>query len=74
MEKKNPERVFLHDVASPLTTLQLNLESTIMILEDGGATSETESVKMIQNCLGQVKKMAELIRARREILIQEQGK
>jgi len=74
MEKKSAERTFLHDVASPLTTLQLNLESTMLILEDTGATPDNDAVKMIQACLNQVRTLSDKVRERREILINEDKK
>jgi hypothetical protein len=74
MVKRSQEKTFLHDVASPLTTLQLNLESTMMILEDAGVKPEDEAIKMMKVCLIQVRKISEKICARREILLNEDSK
>ena len=67
----NPERNFLHDIASPLTTLQLILENIVSVLEDKKLEDIEQCIEMANKCLKQTKKMNEILQSRREVLIQE---
>ena len=65
------ERTFIHDMASPLTSLQLNLENVIMVLEDGKPEDLATAKTITQSCMKQIKKMTDLMQQRRTVLIQE---
>ncbi|MGZ3649567.1 MAG: hypothetical protein ACXVB9_13465 [Bdellovibrionota bacterium] len=71
MSDSKGESTFLHDFASPLTSLFLNLENMMVVLEDGKEEDEDLTKAMAKNCLCQIQKMTELIQHRRSILIQE---
>ena len=62
------ERTFLHDISSPLTTVQLNMENVIDMLEDRKPEEIDECIKMLNSCLAQVKRATEMVRVRRETL------
>ena len=68
-QQLNPERAFLHDISSPLTTVQLNLENIVAVLEEGKPEEQADCVRMLNSCLSQVRRAAEMIRARREVLV-----
>ena len=63
------ERVFLHDISSPLTSIHLNVENAICVLEDAKPESVADCLKLLQSCLVQTGRVAEMIRARREELV-----
>ena len=65
------QRIFLHDVSSPLTSLQLNLENAIMMLEDKKPEEIDECLKILNSCMGQVRRIVTMVRDRREVLIKE---
>jgi hypothetical protein len=67
----NPERTFLHDISSPLTTLELNLGNVISILEERNPSDIDECLKLAKSCLTQLQRAGEMIHARRAVLIQE---
>ena len=67
------ERKFIHDLASPLSSLQLDLENVAAVLEDAKPDDIELAKKMAATCLKQVQKMAELLRQRRATLMQESG-
>ncbi|MDR3559293.1 MAG: hypothetical protein P4L58_02740 [Candidatus Pacebacteria bacterium] len=67
----NAERKFLHDISSPFTTLQLNIENVILILEEGKPEEIAECVTMLNSSIAQIKRATEMIRARREVLIEK---
>jgi hypothetical protein len=71
MSELKEERKFLHDLASPLTSLQLNLDNVVMTLEDGKAENIAEAKAMVEGCIKQIQKMTDLVRSRREVLIKE---
>lgn len=61
------ERKFLHDVASPLATLNLLLETAVNKAQSGGIPADfIERLKKAQN---QIERINSLVRDRREILI-----
>lgn len=66
------EREFLHDIASPLTTLQLNIENALAMIEE--KNSGPDCVQMLNSCLEQLNKAHNLIRTRRDLLIAETAK
>ena len=66
MEK---ERIFLHDISSPLTAIHLNIGSAVSLLEESGNADKEECLRILKNSLEQAKKLAQMIAARREILI-----
>ncbi|MGZ3696380.1 MAG: hypothetical protein ACXVBE_04810 [Bdellovibrionota bacterium] len=68
------ERTFLHDVSSPLTSVLLNLENVIAMLEDRKPEEIDECIKMLNSCLTQVKRSAEMVGARRAILMKADDK
>jgi hypothetical protein len=68
------ERKFLHDIASPLTTVQLNLDSVLMLLEDNKPEELPEAITLLQRCLDQAKRASTMIQARREYLISQEKK
>jgi hypothetical protein len=63
------ERKFLHDLSSPLTAIQLNLENALEMLKEGAPDGQRGCAEMISSSLGQMEKAMELMRARREVLI-----
>lgn len=65
----NAERKFLHDLASPITTIQLNLENVLCLLKDNKPEDIVDCMKMLHSCLEQSSRATELIKGRREILI-----
>ena len=66
------ERKFLHDISSPITSLQLDIENALAILEENPSTDDISDCRgLLKNSLSQVKKTVTLIRARRDILIRE---
>jgi hypothetical protein len=67
----NTERSFLHDIASPVTSVLLNLENIVAILQDNKPEEIEECIKMANSCVTQLKRTTEMIRERREILIKE---
>ncbi|MGZ3651046.1 MAG: hypothetical protein ACXVB9_08205 [Bdellovibrionota bacterium] len=71
MGELKEERKFLHDLASPLTSLQLNLENVMTLLEDGEAADFAGVKTMVESGLKQIKKMTMLVGNRREVLIKE---
>lgn len=70
----NQERTFLHDISSPLTSIQLNVENAICVLEDGTPTSAAECLEILRACLIQTGRVAGMIRARREELLNAEKK
>ncbi|MGE3263509.1 MAG: hypothetical protein AB7K68_17150 [Bacteriovoracia bacterium] len=66
----NEERKFLHDIASPLTTIQLNLDNAIMMLEDKKPEEQAEALQLLQRCLEQTKRAGLMVQARRQLLIE----
>jgi nitrogen fixation/metabolism regulation signal transduction histidine kinase len=71
---KNPEREFLHEIASPLTTIQLNLGNLTSILEKKNPSDTDEALRILEKCLGQLDRAAEMIKTRRAALIREAEK
>jgi hypothetical protein len=67
----NTERTFLHDIASPVTSVLLNLENIMSILQDRKPEEIDECIKMAGSCVTQLKRAVDMIRDRREILIKE---
>lgn len=65
------ERKFLHDISTPLTVLQLNLENALILLQESGAGGSDQSLDLLRKCLEQVKKSSVLVRERRELLQKE---
>jgi hypothetical protein len=68
------ERKFLHDISSPITSIQLNLENAAILLAEGTPNSFAECSKMLKACLGQARRTTEMIRERREALTKESAK
>ncbi len=70
-EKKNPERKFLHDLATPLGTAML---LTDIILEDiqTRADIDPEDVMKLGDIYKALEKIKSLIYERREILIKNE--
>lgn len=68
------ERTFLHDISSPLTSILLNMENVIMMLEDRKPEEIDECIAMLNSCLLQVRRSTELVRERREVLMKESEK
>lgn len=68
------ERKFLHDIASPLTTIQLNLDNAILMIEDGKPEELPESLQLLKRCLDQTRRASAMLQARREILIAAEKK
>ena len=67
------DRNFLHDISSPLTTVQLNVENVIMMLEDRKPEEIDECIKMLQACVTQVKRATVMVREKREELMKAEG-
>lgn len=65
------ERKFLHDISSPITSLLLDLENAQQLLTAPVLIPNDlkDCRELINNCLEQVTRSIELIRTRREILI-----
>lgn len=64
------EKKFLHAISSPITSLHLNLENAIGLLEDaGGGERVVTCLALLRKSLEQVKKSTTLIRERREICL-----
>lgn len=61
------ERKFLHDLASPLATLNLLLETTIAKVEAAGIPPDL--IERIKKSRNQVEKLNTLLRDRRETLL-----
>jgi hypothetical protein len=68
------ERTFLHDISSPLTSIQLNVESAISVLEEGTPESMLECLNILRPCLEQANRAADMIRARRNELTKVEKK
>lgn len=61
------ERKFLHDISTPLTSLQMDLENAISILEEGKEPEGMAiSMGLLRKCMTQVKKSVLLVQQRRE--------
>jgi nitrogen fixation/metabolism regulation signal transduction histidine kinase len=67
----NTERTFLHDISSPLTGLQLSLESVQMILADKKLEDLEECQRLVAVCMEQVARTVEMVKARRNGLEKE---
>jgi nitrogen fixation/metabolism regulation signal transduction histidine kinase len=67
------ERTFLHDISSPLTTAQLNVENVVSILEERKIEDIQQCLKMLTSCMNQLKRASTMISNRRESLIKEEG-
>lgn len=65
------ERAFLHDISSPVTTIQLNVENAICILEDGNRGSVDDCLKILRASLAQTARVSSMIRDRRTELQKE---
>ena len=70
------ERKFLHDLASPLTTIQLNLENALTLLKENCAGHESpaapalsNAVAMIESALTQSERVRHIISGRRDNLV-----
>lgn len=68
------ERKFLHDIASPLTTVQLNLESVVMILEDKKPEELPQALELLRRCVEQTRRAGTMVQARRQIIITRENK
>lgn len=68
------ERQFLHDIASPLTIMQLNLQSAITMLQNSKAPGQEGCLKALQSSLEQTNRISGLVHKRREKLIEESEK
>lgn len=71
MAELEDEMKFLHDIASPLTSILLNLESVCGILADKKVEDIDTCIKMIQKCLAQTKKSSEMLTQRRTLVMQK---
>jgi C4-dicarboxylate-specific signal transduction histidine kinase len=69
MAQQNEERKFLHEISSPLTTIQLNLDSALMILEDQKPEEFANALLLLKRCLDQSKRAGAMVRERREVII-----
>lgn len=71
VQKKNPERQFLHDLASPLGTAMLLTE---IIKEDiqKGIQNVAEGVENLESIYKALEKIKFLIHERREILMKSE--
>jgi hypothetical protein len=65
------EKAFLHDISSPLTSIQLNVENSLYLLEEGGVANMEECLKVLKACLAQTTKLSEMVRKRRGEIIGE---
>ena len=54
----NEERKFLHDITSPITTIQLTLENLASTLEEQKNAALTQHMTMVQSCLRNTSKLA----------------
>lgn len=63
------ERKFLHDISSPITTMQLNLENAMALLEDKKPEDLEQALKMLGSCVSQILRVAAMVQARREVLM-----
>jgi hypothetical protein len=69
------ERKFLHDIASPFTSIQLDLENAISLIEDGLKPEDAkECVSILKSSLQQIKRSTQLLQARRQVLIDQENK
>lgn len=59
------EKTLLHDISSPLTSIQLNVENALYLLSEGGLTNKEECVRMLKACLAQAGKISEMVRKRK---------
>ncbi len=64
----NDERKFLHDISSPLTSVILNLENIVDMLQEKNPEDLETCLKMMNNCIHQTKRASEMIKERREIV------
>ena len=67
------ERSFLHDISSPLTSVQLNIESVIMLIEEAKPEDVKNCLRMLNTCLVQLKRASDMVRNRRDSLLQDDG-
>lgn len=65
------EMKFLHDIASPLTSVLLNLENVAGILAEKKPEDIDACLKMIQKCLTQTKKSTDLLSSRRTAVMEK---
>jgi hypothetical protein len=70
----NEERTFLHDISSPLTIVQLNVENALTLLKDGKPEDLDECANILASCMTQATRATNMIRLRREHLIKETEK
>lgn len=67
------ERRFLHDLASPLTTVILNLDNALALLTESPEQTAA-AIDLLRRCAEQSQRAAELIQERRRhIAAQEEG-
>jgi hypothetical protein len=71
--KMDTERKFLHDISSPLSTLQLNLELVISVLGEEPVSDLPMCRTKLAKCMEQTQRIVELIRSRRDVLIASEG-
>jgi len=70
----NQEKKFLHDIASPLTTIHLNLENVIYLLEEKKVEGILDCIRILNSCVVQTKRAMDLVHDHREILIKSESK
>lgn len=63
------ERTFIHDLATPLATMNLVLESVIETLQETPGSIDPAELERLKGVLNQLGKMNTLLRNRRELLV-----
>lgn len=64
----NEERKFLHDISSPLTTLQLSLANILTLIEEDPAGHRELLLEMLRKATEQTKRAGTMVQERRRTL------
>jgi hypothetical protein len=62
------ERSFLHDISSPLTTIQLNLDQVISLLKERPSDHQELCLPKLEQCMKNVNKITDSLRKRRQAI------
>ena len=71
-EQKNPERVFMHDIATPLAVALGLIDLTIDDSTSGVTVLPTAALKRLEKAQAALLKLQELMNARRKTLIERE--
>lgn len=67
---KSAERVFLHDIASPLGALYILVKSALEEAQEAGDKAQADR---LEKCFKLTKQLAELLNQRRDVVAREEA-